>query len=146
MCIMSKISVVFWSQSGNTEAMANAVVAGIQAAGKEAEAIYVGDASVDLLKDEPVFALGCPAMGAEVLEEGEMDPFVSEVEAIAAGKTIGLFGSYGWGDGQWMRDWVDRMSSSGATVVNGEGVICQEAPDDEAIAACEALGKALAAV
>lgn len=143
---MSKISVVFWSQSGNTEAMANAVVAGVQAAGKEAEAVYVGDASVETLKDSSAFALGCPAMGAEVLEEGEMEPFVSEIEGIAAGKTIGLFGSYGWGDGQWMRDWVDRMTSCGATVATGEGVICQEAPDDEAIAACEALGKALAAV
>ncbi len=143
---MSKISVVFWSQSGNTESMAQAVAKGIEAAGKEAETVYVGSASLDDLKEQKAFALGCPAMGAEVLEESEMDPFVADVEAIAAGKTIGLFGSFGWGDGQWMRDWVDRMTAAGATVVNGEGVICQEAPDDDALAACEALGKQLAAI
>ena len=85
-------------------------------------------------------------MGAEVLEESEMEPFVAEVEAFAAGKKIGLFGSYGWGDGEWMRDWVDRMNGAGATVVGGEGVICQEAPDDEAVSNCKALGKQLAAL
>ena len=85
-------------------------------------------------------------MGAEVLEEGEMDPFVTELEGCVAGKTIGLFGSYGWGDGEWMRDWVERMTAAGATVVGGEGVICQDAPDDDAKTACEELGKQLAAV
>ena len=85
-------------------------------------------------------------MGAEVLEEGEMDPFVTELEGCVAGKTIGLFGSYGWGDGVWMRDWVERKTAAGATVVGGEGVICQDAPDDDAKTACEELGKQLAAV
>ena len=133
-----KISVVFWSQSGNTQAMAEAIGNGIKAAGKEAEVVDVSSVSLDDLKKENVFALGCPAMGAEVLEETEMDPFVSEVEGFAAGKTIALFGSYGWGDGQWMRDWVDRMNAAGA--------ICQETPDDGAITECESLGKQLAAV
>ena len=82
-------------------------------------------------------------MGAEVLEESEMEPFVEEVEGFAAGKKIALFGSYGWGDGQWMRDWEERMNAAGATVVNGEGVIAHEAPDDEALEACRSLGKAL---
>lgn len=143
---MSKISVVYWSQTGNTQAMAEAIGNGIKAAGKEAEVVDVSSVSLDDLKKETVFALGCPAMGAEVLEETEMDPFVSEVEGFAAGKTIALFGSYGWGDGQWMRDWVDRMNAAGAKVVNGEGLICQETPDDGAIAECENLGKQLAAV
>lgn len=143
---MSKISVVYWSQTGNTQAMAEAIGNGIKAAGKEAEVVDVSSVSLDDLKKETVFALGCPAMGAEVLEETEMDPFVSEVEGFAAGKTIALFGSYGWGDGQWMRDWVDRMNAAGAKVVNGEGLICQETPDDSAIAECESLGKQLAAV
>ena len=143
---MSKISVVYWSQTGNTQAMAEAIGNGIKAAGKEAEVVDVSSVSLDDLKKETVFALGCPAMGAEVLEETEMDPFVSEVEGFAAGKTIALFGSYGWGDGQWMRDWVDRMNAAGAKVVNGEGLICQETPDDDAIAECESLGKQLAAV
>lgn len=143
---MSKIQVVFWSQSGNTQAMAEAVGRGIEAAGGEANVVYVGDASLDELKSAKAFAMGCPAMGAEVLEEGEMEPFVSDVEGFAAGKTIALFGSYGWGDGQWMRDWADRMSGAGATVVNGEGLICQEAPDESVLAECESLGKQLAAV
>ena len=143
---MSKVNVVFWSQSGNTESMANAVGAGITEAGGEANVVFVGDASIDELKSAKAFALGCPAMGAEVLEEGEMEPFVTDLEGFVAGKTIGLFGSYGWGDGQWMRDWVDRMTAAGATVVNGEGVICQDAPDGAAEAECKALGKTLAAI
>ena len=140
---MSKISVVFWTQGGNTESMANAVVEGIKEAGKEAEAVFVSDMNIDELKGEGVFALGCPAMGAEVLEESEMEPFVEEVEGFAAGKKIALFGSYGWGDGQWMRDWEERMNAAGAVVVNGEGVIAHEAPDDDALEACRSLGKAL---
>lgn len=143
---MSNIQVVFWSQSGNTEAMANAVADGIRKAGKEADVVFVSDASIDELKSAKVFALGCPAMGAEVLEEGEMEPFVSDLEMSVSGKTIGLFGSYGWGDGQWMRDWVDRMTSAGATVVDGEGVICMGAPDADATAQCEALGSRLASL
>ena len=143
---MSKVNVVFWSQSGNTENMANAVGAGVTEAGGEANVVFVGDASIDELKSAKAFALGCPAMGAEVLEEGEMEPFVTDLEGFVSGKTIGLFGSYGWGDGQWMRDWVDRMTAAGATVLNGEGVICQDAPDGAAEAECKALGKALAAI
>lgn len=108
------------------------------------EAVFVSDMNIDELKGEGVFALGCPAMGAEVLEESEMEPFVADVEGFASGKKIGLFGSYGWGDGQWMRDWEARMSGAGATIVGGEGVICQEAPDADAIEQCKALGKALA--
>lgn len=143
---MDKIQVVFWSQSGNTQAMAEAIGKGITEAGKEAEVVYVGSASLDALKEAKVFALGCPSMGVEVLEEGEMEPFVCDVEAFAGGKTIALFGSYGWGDGEWMRDWVERMQSAGATVLNGEGLICQEAPDDDAIAECVNLGKQLAEI
>ena len=143
---MDKIYVVYWSQSGNTQAMAEAVGKGITDAGKEAAVVYVGDASIEDLKNGKCFALGCPAMGAEVLEESEMEPFVSEVEAFVSGKTIALFGSYGWGDGQWMRDWTDRMNGGGATVLNGEGLICQESPDEEIISECESLGKQLASV
>lgn len=143
---MDKIYVVYWSQSGNTQAMAEAIGKGIQDAGKEAAVVYVGDASIAELKDAKAFALGCPAMGAEVLEEAEMEPFVCDVEGIASGKTIALFGSYGWGDGQWMRDWVDRMNGCGANVLNGEGLICQETPDADCIAECESLGKQLAQV
>lgn len=141
---MSKISVVYWSGTGNTESMANAIAKGINDGGKEAECVVVSSASIVDLQEQPVFALGCPAMGAEVLEEGEMEPFVAEVEKFAAGKQIALFGSYGWGDGQWMRDWEERMVAAGATIVNGEGLMCNDTPDDEAINACEKLGAKLA--
>ncbi len=140
------INVVYWSQSGNTMEMAKAIGEGIKEAGKEANVVEVSAISADALKDEAVYALGCPAMGAEVLEEDEMEPFVCEVEKNASGKTIALFGSYGWGDGEWMRDWVDRMTKAGAIVVGGEGLICNEAPDADAIEACKKLGAELAAV
>ena len=142
---MEKIYVIYWSMSGNTQAMAEAIAKGINDSGKEAVVQYVSEASVSELQDAKVFALGCPAMGAEVLEEGEMEPFVREVEGIAAGKKIALFGSYGWGDGQWMRDWEERMSGCGAAIINGAGLICHETPDDAMISECENLGKQIAA-
>ena len=142
--VMSKIKVVFWSQSGNTEAMAKAIVEGVVAGGKDAEAIFVSDIIPGDLKDDNVFALGCPAMGAEVLEEMEMEPFVEALESMVNGKTILLFGSYGWGDGEWMRDWVDRMSAAGAKVMNGEGLMCHELPDDAGIEECINWGKQMA--
>ena len=143
---MDKVIVAYWSQTGNTAAMAAAIGEGITEAGKEPVVTDISSVSMDDLQAASAFALGCPAMGAEVLEEGEMEPFVTEVETFASGKKIGLFGSYGWGDGQWMRDWEDRMKADGATVVGGEGVICQETPDDEALENCKALGKELAAL
>ncbi len=141
---MSKIRIVFWTQGGNTQAMAEAIGEGVREAGKEAEVVFVSSITADELKEDPVFALGCPAMGAEVLEEGEMEPFVMEVETFAAGKKIALFGSYGWGDGQWMRDWEERMTSAGATLVGGEGLMCHETPDEEGLEACKELGRQLA--
>lgn len=143
---MDKIYVVYWSQTGNTEAMAEAVARGIRSEGKESAVVEVGSISPEELKEEEVFALGCPAMGAEVLEESEMEPFVETLEAFVKGKTVGLFGSYGWGDGEWMRDWEARMQQAGANVIGGEGVICQETPDQEALEKCEELGKNLAAL
>lgn len=137
---MEEYYVVYWSQTGNTKEMAEAVGAGIAEAGKIAKVVEVGSVSADVLKDEAVFALGCPAMGAEVLEEEEMEPFVAEVERFADGKKIALFGSYGWGDGEWMRDWETRMKNAGAELVGGAGVMCNEAPDGDAVAACKALG------
>ena len=138
---MSKVSVVYWSQSGNTQAMAEAVAAGITEAGKEAEVVYVSDVNVADLTAEKAFALGCPAMGAEVLEEGEFEPFMESIDGSISGKTIALFGSYGWGDGQWMRDWQDRVSGDGAQLFE-EGLMANGAPDE---AECEEFGKRFAA-
>lgn len=141
---MDKVYVVFWSQTGNTEAMAKAVASGVAEVGKEAVLLSPTEAKIGELAEATAFALGCPAMGAEVLEETEMEPFVTEVEKIASGKTIALFGSYGWGDGEWMRDWVERMGNAGAQVIGNTGVIALEAPDGESIEKCKELGRALA--
>lgn len=143
---MDKVYVVYWSQTGNTQAMAEAIGKGVTEAGKEAVVVDVSKASLEDLKAAKGFALGCPAMGAEVLEEMEMEPFVCGVEGFATGKTIALFGSYGWGDGLWMRDWVDRMNAAGANVMNGEGLMCREMPDEDALNDCIALGKQLAGI
>lgn len=143
---MNEIIVAYWSGSGNTLAMAEYVAQGIQEGGKEAKVLSVDEMSPADLKDADVFAMGCPSMGVEVLEEGSMEPFVNEIESFASGKKIGLFGSYGWGDGEWMRNWVEQMEGAGATVYGGEDAICQEAPDEDAQADCIALGKELAAL
>jgi flavodoxin short chain len=143
---MSKIIVAYWSQTGNTESMAKAIGQGIEEAGKDAAVLEVSKVSLDELKELNVFALGCPSMGTEVLEEDEMESFVEAVEKFASGKKIALFGSYGWGDGQWMRDWEARMLEAGATIINGEGLITQDSPDDASIKECNKLGNQLASL
>lgn len=139
---MAQITIVYYSETGNTEAMASMVAKGVEAAGATAKVVSVDGFDAAELKEEAAFALGCPAMGDEVLEEGTMEPFVEEVAKFAAGKRIGLFGSYGWGDGEWMRTWEETCKNDGADLVC-DSVICADAPDDEADAACAALGKAL---
>ena len=140
---MSKVALVFWSGTGNTEAMAKAVEEGIKGAG--AEAVVVAPSAFDASKvsEFDAIAFGCPAMGNEVLEEGEFDPMFTGIESSLSGKKIALFGSYGWGDGQWMRDWEDRCKKAGA-VLACESVMANDAPDDSATASCKALGAALA--
>lgn len=140
---MSKVSIVYWSGTGNTQKMAEAVAEGVKEAGAEADLKFVSAATVDELAAETAFALGCPSMGAEELEDAEMEPFMADLENRISGKKIALFGSYGWGGGEWMRDWEARIQSAGATVVNGEGIIVNGEPDDDTIAELKALGKAL---
>ena len=120
---MAQITIVYYSETGNTEAMASMVAKGVEAAGATAKVVSVDGFDAAELKEEAAFALGCPAMGDEVLEEGTMEPFVEEVAKFAAGKRIGLFGSYGWGDGEWMRNWVKQMQDAGAEVLGGEDAI-----------------------
>lgn len=140
------ISVVYWSGTGNTEAMADALADGIREAGGEAALITVDSADAQELVKEDVFALGCPSMGAEELEEREMEPFVAELEGEVSGKKILLFGSYGWGDGEWMRNWEERMKNAGAVLVTGSGIIANEAPDDAAVAKLKTAGKELVSI
>lgn len=139
---MSKIAVIYWSGTGNTQAMAEAVAEGAKNAGAQADLFSVSDTSADAAAAYDKLALGCPAMGAEVLEESEFEPFFTELEGRLSGKKVVLFGSYGWGDGQWMRDWADRLAASGAAA-SGEPLIVNEAPDDDGLAQCRALGAAL---
>lgn len=140
---MSKIAVVFWSGTGNTEAMADAVAEGAKGSGAEVSVFNVTDFSADKVDEFDAIAFGCPAMGAETLEDSEFEPVFNECEPKLNGKKIALFGSYGWGDGEWMRTWEETCNSAGA-VLTAESVICNDAPDDEATANCNALGAALA--
>ena len=140
---MDKVIFAYWSQTVNTAAMAAAIGEGITEAGKEAVVTDISSVSMDDLQAASAFALGCPAMGAEVLEEGEMEPFVTEVEAFASGKKIGLFGSYGWGDGQWMRTWSEKCDEIGAEQVD-DFVIAAGAPEGPAEEKLDDLGRMLA--
>ena len=141
---MKKIAVVYWSMGGNTAAMAEAVAEGARKAGAEVALKQVGEITPDEVLGYDAIAFGCPAMGAEVLEESEFDPFFTQVEGGLGGKPVALFGSYGWGDGQWMRDWWDRTEADGAALVGDEGLIVNEAPDEDGLEKCRDLGASLA--
>ena len=138
-----KIAVVYWSGTGNTEAMAQAVAEGAKSAGAEAQLFTAAEFEGDKMDAFDAVAFGCPAMGAEELEETEFGPMFEGCESKLSGKKIALFGSYGWGDGEWMRTWEDTCRGKGA-VLACDSVICQEAPDDDALDACRKLGEALA--
>ncbi len=133
-----KTAVIYWSGTGNTEAMAKAI-----AEGAGADLFSVSDFSGNVA-DYDAIAFGCPAMGAEVLEEDEFEPFFTANEGALSGKKVLLFGSYGWGDGEWMRNWCDRTKSAGAALLEDEGVIVNEAPSDDDLAKLKDLGAKLA--
>lgn len=139
---MSKVAVVFWSGTGNTEAMAEAVRDGAKEKGAEVRVFGADEFSADNVAEFDGIAFGCPAMGDEVLEESEFQPMFDSVVDVLSGKRIALFGSYGWGDGQWIRDWEDICKDAGAVLVC-ESVIANDSPDDEAIRSCQELGSAL---
>ena len=132
-----KTAVIYWSGTGNTQQMAEAV-----AEGAVAELFSVSEFSGNI-EDYDRVAFGCPAMGAEDLEDSEFEPFFSSVVDKLSGKKVALFGSYGWGDGEWMRNWTEQVKGAGAEVVNGEGLIANEAPSDDDLENCRSLGQAL---
>ena len=140
---MSKAAVIYWSGTGNTEAMAKEVLKGAQRAGASAQLFSVSDFDAARIAEFDSFAFGCPAMGSESLEDSEFEPFFASVKEALAGKKVALFGSYGWGDGEWMRSWEEDCAAAGIGLA-AESVICNDAPDDEAVEACRALGAALA--
>lgn len=140
--IMSKIAVVYWSGTGNTEVMANAVSDGAKSKGAEVSVFTASEFKSSMMNDYDAIAFGCPAMGSEVLEEDEFEPMFLSCENELGGKKIALFGSYGWGDGEWMRDWEERCRNNGAEFAC-DFVICNDAPDDETVILCKSLGEAL---
>ncbi len=142
---MSKTAIIYWSGTGNTETMAQAVLDGANEVNSETQLFNVSEITADEAAGYDTLILGCPAMGAEVLEEGEFEPFFTELEGSLSGKNVALFGSYGWGDGEWMRSWEERVNAAGAKLVC-ESVIANDAPDDEAVINCNALGKTAARV
>ncbi len=138
-----KTAVIYWSGTGNTEAMAEAVVEGARQAGAEVSLFTASEFDTSKVGDFDTLAFGCPAMGAEELEDSEFLPMFTAVKSSLKGKKIALFGSYGWGDGEWMRTWEEDCVGAGC-VFAADSVTCNEAPDDEALDACRALGAALA--
>ena len=139
---MSKIAVVYWSGTGNTEAMATAVLEGVKEKGAEGVMLTATEFDESMIDSFDAIAFRCPSMGSEQLEDSEFEPMFVSCEAKLKGKKIALFGSYGWGDGEWMRNWEETCISDGA-VLACDSVICNDAPDDEATASCKALGAAL---
>ena len=139
---MKKTAVVYWSGTGNTEAMAKAVAEGMESAGAQVTMLTPDQVKASELSAYDAIAFGCPAMGSEVLEEMEFQPMFDACKRSLGGKRVALFGSYGWGDGEWMRTWESDCDNAGVNLVC-ESVICTETPDDAALEACRALGKAL---
>ena len=135
------IAIIYWSQTGNTEAMAEAIAEGAKTAGAEVTLTEVSGIDVTKALSFDMLALGCPSMGNEVLEENEFEPFFTELEAGLSGKKIALFGSYDWGDGEWMRTWQDRVTAAGAELYDNEGLIIKLTPDNEGIAKCTIFGE-----
>ena len=141
---MSKIAVIYWSQTGNTEMMANAIAEGIREAGAECDVLSGPAVSADQAAEYEKLALGCPAMGAEVLEEMDFEPFFTELERRLSGRPVALFGSYGWGDGQWMRDWVQRTQDANANLYQDQGLMINETPDEDGLEQCREFGRGFA--
>lgn len=140
---MSKVAVVYWSSTGNTESMANAVADGAKEAGAEVTVFETADFEAAKVDEFDAIAFGCPAMGDEVLEEDEFEPMFDGCKDALKDKKIALFGSYGWGDGEWMRNWEESCKEAGAVLAT-ESVICNDMPDDDGVANCKELGAALA--
>lgn len=127
------MKIVYWSGTGNTEAMAELIGKGIKEGGKDVQVLRVDEVNIDDLLKEDVLILGCPAMGDEVLEEGEFEPFIEAISCKVSGKKVNLFGSYGWGDGQWMRDWEERMTGYGCVITEKPLIFQNEVDEEECI-------------
>ena len=139
---MSKVAVVYWSGTGNTEAMADAVAKGARAAGASAELFSASDFSAAKAAGFDAFALGCPAMGSESLEDSEFEPVYDAIKGTLAGRKVALFGSYGWGGGEYLDTWKSQAEDAGVNVVSAVAVNVE--PEDDALGELKALGQKLA--
>lgn len=135
-----KTAVIYWSSTGNTEMMAKAV-----AEGADAELYAVSEFKGNIEEYDRI-AFGCSAMGVEELDDSEFEPFFSSIESRLSGKKIALFGSYGWGDGEYMRKWVERAKNDGADVLDGEGLLINETPSDDELEICKEFGAKLSSI
>lgn len=135
----NKINIIFWSGTGNTEAMAEAIYNGSKKS-KNSKLLTVDKATIDDVKEADVLFLGCPSMGVEELEESEMEPFMESISKDILGKKIVLFGSYGWGDGEWMQNWEQRIKDCGGIIIE-DSVICNEAPEEDNLNHLKSLGE-----
>ncbi len=140
---MAKIAVIYWSGTGNTQAMAESIMDGLKAGGADASLFTVSEFGSKSIDDYDKIAFGCPAMGSEELEPDEFEPFYASIEEKLNGKKIALFGSYEWADGEWMQTWQQRAKDKGADLFE-EGLIVYDAPDDAAKEKCKAFGERFA--
>lgn len=140
---MNKVALVYWSGTGNTESMANYIVEGLKSQSVEVDVFTATEFSLDNVNNYEVFAFGCPSMGAEELEETEFEPMFSSVKSSLKGKNVALFGSYGWGDGEWMVNWQQDCIDNGCNMIC-DPVMANETPEGDAIDNCKNLGVKLA--
>lgn len=141
--VKKMIKIIYWSGTGNTQSMAELIARGIQEEKGTLKVKQVSEATSEEVKDADILVLGCPAMGCEELDDGEMEPFISNIEGYLGQKKIVLFGSYGWGDGEWMESWRERMVSYGAELMI-EPLIVNESPQGEDEEKCIQYGRQIA--
>lgn len=141
---MSKAAIIYWSGTGNTKIMADAILEGMKSAGAEVDIFDVTVIDPAKALEYEKIALGCPSMGVDSLEEDTFEPFYDELSKSLKGKKIALFGSYDWGDGEWMRNWQADVESSGGDLYNKEGLIVNLTPDEDGVAKCKSFGEGFA--
>ena len=122
--------IIYWSQTWNTEKIAELIKKGIELEGKSAKLVKVSDITVEYIKNEEIIIIGCPACGVETLDETEMEPFINSLQGESDGKKVALFGSYGWGTGEWMEAWQERMQSYGGVLISYGLIVDEEEIDN----------------
>ena len=139
-----KIAIVYFSGTGNTKQMVDALEEGFKNKSVEVDVFESDEFSKDSINTYDGFAFGCPSMGDEELEDSEFEPMYSSIKPKLNGKKVALFGSYGWGECDWMRDWEADAKEAGAVLISEEGLTVNETPEGETCDECKAYGKKIA--